>query len=96
MSKRLVELNLSERQVRDFIDWLANDTYWGHTWCADYEKDDTVFVINGHTVDTYSNQHHQLVIDNCYISIISSEHLMIRANGRDFTPIDFAMYKLGF
>lgn len=90
-----VELNLNRETAEFFIDWLANDTYWGHTWCAEYERDDTIFVINGHELSTYSNQHHQLVIDHCYVSV-SPVGAIIGIDGKTYSNIEYALKKIGF
>lgn len=98
MAKNIVKLVLNAEQVKGFIDWLANDDYWGHTWCAEYEHDDTVFEINGHLLDTYSNQHHHVVIDNGYVCVNEGVTVSYIDGGEwvRVPAIDYAMHKLGF
>ena len=94
---REVELNLTKEQVAGFIDWLANDEYWGHT-ISDYElshgEEEVVFIINGHRLSNYSGQHHHVVIDNAYVSV--HQNIGVIADGQEFKGVEYALYKLGF
>ncbi len=98
MAKNIVDvtLNLSAEQTKAFIEWLANDTYWGHTIC-DYEIQQGVpevhIHINGHVLSNYSNQHHQVVIDNCYCP---TRNEIVGLDGKEYTALDYCLKKLGF
>lgn len=94
---RKVELNISKEQAVDFIDWLANDTYWGHTitrFELEHGQEEVEFVINGHTLSNYSNQHHQVLIDRCYC--YAGGMMGVYVGDRCYTPIEYCLYKLGF
>ena len=94
---RIIELNLTRNQARDFIDWLANDTYWGHTFSRaekHYDEADQ-FLINGHRLSTYSNVHHEVIIDDVYRSA-SHIGLTYDCDGKEYTNIDYCLHKLGF
>lgn len=97
---REVSLNMTKEQVAGFIDWLANDGYWGHT-LTDFElshgEEETVFIINGHRLSNYSNQHRHVVIDNCYVGVNMEHPHMIVENGVEYdNGLVYALAKLGF
>lgn len=93
---RKVELNITKEQVAQFIDWLGNDTYWGHTitrFELEHGREEVEFVINGHTLSNYSDQHHHVLIDRCYCP---TAYCGVNVAGRQYTPIEYCLYKLGF
>ena len=94
---RKVELNITKEQAAQFIDWLANDTYWGHTitrFEVEHGEEEVEFVINGHSLSNYSNQQHQLVIDRCYCYAGGVGGIQVK--GKLYTPIEYCLYRLGF
>lgn len=93
---RRVELNITKEQAADFINWLANDTFWGHTytrWHIEHGREEVEFVINGHTLSNYSNQHHHVLIDRCYCP---TAHCGVTVAGKRYLPIEYCLYRLGF
>ena len=89
----MVELNLTKESAANFIDWLANDGYWGHTltrFDVDHGAKITTFVINGHRLTNYSNQMHQVIIDDCYSYVGHTGTV----NGME--PLEYYLKKLGF
>lgn len=97
-SGRRVELNFSAEQTKSFIDWLANDPeeYWGHTidnYDINHGVELTKFVINGHELWDYSNQHHHVVIDGCYCP---AKNAIVRSHGVEYEALDYCLYRLGF
>ena len=92
-----VELNITREQAMEFIDWLANDSYWGHT-ITDFElnhgEEEVEFVINNHTLSNYSNQHHQVIIDHCYCYAGGVGGCYV--NDVCYTPLDYCLYRLGY
>ena len=95
---RKIELRLSKEDARAFIDWLANDDYWGHTityWDVQHGAEEVAFIINGHELLNYSNQHHHVVIDNCYVCANNSG-VRIHSGGEVYSPLDYCLKKLGF
>lgn len=95
---RQIELNLTKETALFFIDWLANDTYWGHTasyFDVDHGVEEVDFIINGHTLSNTSNQHHHLVIDHCYEPAYR-DFGRVHANGKTYMPLEYCMELLGF
>ena len=94
---RKVVLNLTKDQAAGFLDWLANDTYWGHA-LADFDlahgAERTDFVINGHILSNYSNQHHHLIIEGCYCPADNIGTVV--AGGKKYSPLEYCLSKLGF
>lgn len=93
---RKVELNITKEQAAQFIDWLANDTYWGHTftrWDIEHGREEVEFIINGHALSNYSNQHHHVLIDHCYCP---AAICTVYYNCKQYTPIEYCLYRLGF
>ena len=93
-----IKLNITRETAECFIDWLANDTYWGHT-LTDFDINHGAemidFVINGHELSNYSNQHHHVVIDHGYCPAWRDFGAVV-ANGKEYTPIDYCLMRLGF
>lgn len=89
----MVELNLTKGSAAEFINWLANDGYWGHT-LTDFEVSHgakrTEFIINGHRLSNYSNQMNHVVIDNCY------EFVGDYGTVNGMEPLEYCLMKLGF
>ena len=77
--------------VEKLFEELAKDPY-SYLWhvVGDFE-------INGHEVKiTSSTQMHQVIIDNAYVRIgLPGTGCMI-ADGKQFTNLEYAMYRLGF
>lgn len=94
---RKVELNITKEQAAQFIDWLVNNTYWGHTftrWDIEHGREEVEFVINGHTLSNYSNQQHQVLIDRCYCYAGGMGGYQM--GSVMYTPIEYCLYRLGF
>jgi hypothetical protein len=92
-----IELNITRDTAAEFINWLANDGYWGHT-DTEFERTHGVeidtFVINGHELSSYSNQMHQIVIDHsyCHAGGVGS----VTYAGRVYKPLDYCLKRLGY
>lgn len=97
MAKR-VELNITKEQAADFIDWLANDTYWGHTitrFDIEHGAEEVEFIINGHALSNFSNQHHHVLIDRGYCSAHRTFGCY-SVQGKEMNNIEYCLYRLGF
>lgn len=95
---RQIELNLTKETALFFVDWLANDTYWGHTatyFDVEHGTERVDFVINGHTLSNVSNQHHHVIIDSGYVPAYRDYGVVV-SNGKEYTPIEYCMHKLGY
>ncbi len=97
---RRVELNITKEQAADFIDWLGNDDYWGHTitrFQLDHGREEVEFIINGHALSNYSNQHHQVLIDRCYcyasMDVLDGGY---QVGNKHYTCIEYCLMQLGF
>ena len=91
-----INLNLTKESAKAFIDWLANDGYWGHTLTAydiNHGKEITNFIINGHKLSNYSNLINHVIIDDCYCE---TKNGRIVVNNKEYLPIEYCLMKLGF
>ena len=94
---RRIELNITREQAAAFIDFLANEGYWGQTetyFDINHGAERVAFIINGHELSNVSNQQRQVVIDNCYCHAGGVSG--INENGVEYTPIGYCLKKLGF
>ena len=81
--------NYEKDNVRKLFEELGRDEY-SYLWhvVGDFE-------INGHEVSiTSSKQFGHVIIDNVYVRV--KDGCIITAHDRKFSPIEYAMYKLGF
>lgn len=95
---RKIELNITKEQAAAFIEWLANDEYWGHTitrFELDHGCEEVEFIINGHALSNYSNQHYSVLIDRCYCPA-HKNFGCVSVNGVTMTNIEYCLYRLGF
>ena len=93
-----VKLNVTKETALEFVDWLANDTYWGHTltrFDVDHGAEEVNFIINGHRLSNVSNQHHHVIIDHVYCSAHRSFGVYI-VDGREMSNLEYCMMRLGF
>lgn len=92
-----IGLNISREQAKAFIDFLANEGYWGQTF-TDFDlqhgAEETEFIINGHRLSNYSNQHHHVVIDDCYVGVQKSGRTHV--GEKCYSNMDYALMRLGF
>ena len=93
-----VILNIARDQAKSFLNFLANEGYWGQTFCSwDLEHgkaEETEFLINGHRLSNVSNYHHQVVIDDGYVSV--GENGCYIVGDKEYSNIDYALMRLGF
>ena len=92
-----VILNITRDQAKSFLDFLANEGYWGQTftlWDLEHGAEETEFVINGHTLSNVSDQHHHVVIDNCYVGLYKEGR--VHVGDKIYSNIDYALMCLGF
>ena len=92
-----IGLNISREQAESFLDFLANETYWGMTftsWDLEHGEEETEFIINDHRLSNVSNYHHQLVIDDGYVSVGKNGCYIV--NNKEYSNMDYALMRLGF
>lgn len=98
-----ITLNITRKQAKAFLNFLANEGYWGQTFCSwDLEHlsyhgkkaEETIFDINGHKLSNVSDYHHSLVIDGGYVSVSESSCYIV--DGKKLSSMDYALMKLGF
>ena len=95
--KKIV-LNMTREAAAEFVNWLSNDGYWGHTetqFDIEHGAERVVFLINGHELSNFSNQKNQLVIDGCYTQA-GGRCACTGADGVTRDPLSHCLYKLGF
>lgn len=93
-----INLNLTREAAAEFINWLANDGYFGHTetyFDIEHGAEQVAFVINGHELSNVSNQMHQVVIDGCY-TYAGGVARCVGADRIERNPLDHCLHKLGF
>ena len=92
-----VNLNLDKETCRTFVDFLANEGYWGNTethFDIAHGAEEVIFVINGHELSNVSNQMQQVVIDKRYT--YASRAIKTEENGTEYTALDYCLKRLGF